>query len=357
MYNKEYFFRHALKQTLNQFAASFVFAFLLSSNVLLAQYSAYSPSFSNPVSGSIMAGGVAFEDKLSALFSNPSLLLYQSRHLVAGGLSSTYGTDSTSPILPSGAGFYVANQPTYGWGISLQKKYEKAFPQEARVNAYSSNLFFTYSPFQNLFLSTGIGPSNSFRNKSQSSYSWSYFFAASYVYDTWIFGLSYNYTGKFQYENYRSADKLTEVFPEHINIGLHKLLSPIHSVYFEVNRYLWERTSFGLNQFEEKAVFDRGLGAEFQTSLGYRYKYLDETYPMVFRGGMEVGGSYNNTGKNLRHVGLGLGVSFLFVDTNYTKDTLTIDLSISDYSMLKTKGKDPETVFLFALRYEFGEIN
>jgi hypothetical protein len=331
------------------------YLFLLLPHFLYAQYSSYGSGFSNPVSGSILAHGVAFEDKLSALFSNPSLLLYQSRHFLAGSLSSTYGMDSTSPVLPSVAGFYVANRANYGWGIALKKKYERAFPQEARVNTYSSNLFFTYAPLNHLFLSTGIGPSNSFRNRSQSSYSWSYFVAASYVYETWIFGLSYNYTGKFQYENYRSADKLTEVFPEHINAGLHKLISPTHSLYLEVNRYIWERTSFGLNRLEEKAVFDRGLGAEFQTSLGYRYKCLDETYPMTFRGGLEVGGSYSNTGRNLRHLGLGLGVSFLFLDTNYTKDTLTIDLSISDYSMFKAKGKDPETIFLFALRYEFGE--
>lgn len=320
---------------------------------LCSQYAPYTPIAANPISSGFASFGVALKDSTAAVFQNPSLLVLHQQDYLSGGAGFTSQGSDSSAVFPNFA-YYNAWQQSWGWGIRLRKDFSRSFSRQNLMATHSAKAFFVYS-LGDLGFSIDLGPSIVFRYGTQSSYSGQISLAASYTWKSWIFAFSYMHPGKYRFEGYRGSDILTEVLPQRLLVG-----TSYHKddglLYLEAARHFWEKTSFGLNGIEERADFERGLGAELSFSGGYEHCF-STWLPLRLRGGLEWGGAYDADGRNLRSLGVGLGASFLFPKDAKDPDRLGIDFALKDYSVFAKKGgREPETQFSFALNYHFGKI-
>lgn len=321
------------------------------SQIVSAQYAPYSLQPVEPVAASMAASGIALSNKNSALYANPSLLLHHNQNMITGGVGFSGQGGSTSAVFPYFA-FYDAVDKEWGWGLRLQKDFSQNFPGNYSMGQYAAGLFVAHS-YQNFAISASVGPATIFRYQSQSSYSWKFSAEMSYRLDSLLLAIGYRYPGKYRFEGYRGSDELTEVLPETLLIGLSYQFSSTSLFYGEVKRIFWERISFGLNGLEERADFERGIGAELSFSSGLQHTFASEI-PLTMRGGLEMGGAYNQNGENQRSLALAIGLS-LPLSQPKDPEPVQINFSILDYSLFSRKGgRQPETNFYLSILYQFG---
>ena len=333
--------------------AYFIFVLYLPCTFLSAQYASYTPRASNPIASGFASFGVALKDSTAAVFQNPSLLVLHQQDYISGGLGFASQGGDSSPVFPNFA-YYNAWENSWGWGIRLRKDFTRNFPRQSFMGAYSAQVFWAYARGK-WGISLDLGPSLVFRYGTQSSYSGQVNLASSYLWKSWIFAFSYMHPGKYRFEGYRGSDILTEVLPQRLLLGASYQIEN-GLFYVEGARHFWEKTSFGLNGSEERADFERGLGAEMAISSGYEHCF-STWLPLRLRGGMEIGGAYDSEGRNLRSLGIGLGASIVFPKEETDRDELSLDIALKDYSVFARKGgREPETQFSFALNYHFGMI-
>ncbi len=155
-------------------------------------------------------------------------------------------------------------------------------------------------------------------------------------------GFGFNSPGKFTYKAYRGSDPLEERLPESIELGISYQWESI-LWYMEGTRILYERSKFQLSDIDEKAKFDRGLGADTKVSSGIEIKNPDWNNWKI-RFGLNTGGKYDAEGKNKRAMGIGLGITY-FLDSEQKGSYLSA--GILNYSVFSQKGgRDPETFLL-----------
>lgn len=317
----------------------------LFSFAIFSQYSSFDVVPSTAEKAGIAGEGIGLSDRSFSLYSNTALLAGQ-ESTVSGGIILATKEKSISPLLPSHFGFYKKLQINSGWGIKSNTKYASLFSGNTKLFTYQFHLFYSYK-WENLFFSFGIGPSLGYRGNEYSPLGVTGIFTFGYKLENFTIGFGLLSPGKFSYKAYRGSDPLEERLPETIELGVSYKWESI-LWYLEGIRILYERSRFYLSDLDEKAKFDRGLGADTKISSGLEIKF-SELSNWKFRLGVNTGGKYDAEGRNKRSMGLGLGMTY-FVDAE-AKGTY-LSLGILNYSIFSQKGgRDPETYLLLSGGY------
>ncbi|MCC5816239.1 MAG: hypothetical protein JJT78_15920 [Leptospira sp.] len=314
----------------------------------------YQNGFQNPVSIGMGALGVGLSHPVSGMYNNPGYLNQQGISLVDLGINSSIYGGNYSPINPGGFGGYYkfsdSKWAIYGVYSSMYSKY---LPDRENVNLNTAHLGLSYQFQENLVLSMGVGPSLVHRFRSLSK--WSFSGKANLLYtlgDVSIGGMV-EIPGRFSREDYRGGEELLETAPERVSFGMEYRIFPNMGVYAEARKIFWERSEFLLNGIDETPDWERGIGAEWSFSGSFYWRNIGDS-KWEIRSGLEYGGAYDSSGKNLRSVGLagGFGYNWKWDEESEKEKNLSIQFGLLDYSITSTKNnRSPETIYSFSLSY------
>jgi hypothetical protein len=324
---------------------------ILTTSLSAEKFGPYDLSYTHATPAGMASLGVGLNDPGSNLYSNPSLLASNQKYILDGGLTLSGNQGKYSPVKPLSTGFYVPVDNKNGWGATGKQTFYQNFPggNDAMSN-YTFSFFWTYKFSEKWNGSVGIGPSVVFRGGYQSSYSLSPTASLSYKNEKHLLGLTVQSPGKFRLEGYRGVDNLKERLPEYAAIG-YSFLFQQTTIYSEVRKVFWERSSFDLNGQNSRPSLDRGLGAEVKVSLGAQHSVKDS--PFQFRTGFELGGFYDSKGVNRRALGLAAGISWKAF-TSEEDESLSLHLAIVNYSIFsKSGGRQPESILYLSTSYLF----
>ncbi|MDX1957380.1 MAG: hypothetical protein SFU98_02350 [Leptospiraceae bacterium] len=307
--------------------------------------------YSSPEAASLASEGVGIKEKQISLAANPSYLAYSKTPVVIGSLYMHGSGNGNGAVRPSNLGFYIPIQNRFGIGARFRSVYGSEFPYSERNTSYQTQILGTYALSDSFSFFAGIGPSFTYRAREQSSWSWSIASGFQYTYQKFSVGFSFQRPGEFSYKRYRGVDPLKEKLPDSYSLGLSYTLNQNFMFYSELRRILWERSWFSINDNVNRPDFERGIGAEWKGSAGAVLTLENETSLWKFRTGIEMGGKYDENGKNNRSTGLGLGLTY--IPGNETEHgSISYSFSMLDYSLLAKKGgRFPETLFYFGISY------
>jgi hypothetical protein len=309
-------------------------------------FSPYSLNTFPSSSAGLMSLGVGLGNSNSSLYSNPANLVKENRSLLDAGLNLHSWQNTYSALLPASGGFFVQQEKSWGYGINFKQNFSRQFPDSEKMISYNSSLFFAFQLNENFSISLGIGPSVVFRNNFQSSYSWSPFFSFAYTNGKHRIGGLLQSSGKFRYDIYRGSDFLIERLPEYFAFGYSYSLKKDLQIYYEIRKIFWESSQFVLNERDNKPYTERGLGAEIQNSLGFQKKM--DSIPLLFQTGIELGGVYDQNGRNKRSLGIGFGISYFLQDAE-KNDSYAFSFSIQRQGVFSKSGdRSPENLFNFS---------
>lgn len=344
----------------NRYRKGFIFIFfqaiffilnILPLSGLYPQYASYDTVPSHAIGAGLASTGVGFRDGTLNLNSNPSLLAGSTSTIMdAGGLLSYQGS-RPGTVKPSGIGIYVPLNTVSGWGLCGRLEYHSIYPAERRFSFFSGHLFYSRVFSEKFFLSIGIGPGFGIREREQSNLGVSPFLAWGMEWGKFLLGGKIvSPGGVYRYKLYRGGDELEERLPPIFSSGMTYRFTENLAIYGEMKRVLYEKSVFDLNGENSKPNFDRGVGAELKGSIGISFSLKEESI-FNLRSGLEMGGKYDERGKNLRGTGIGFGLGYI---PNPNGKGFELNISILDYSALSPKNGYPsETLFFMNLGYRY----
>ncbi|MCB1140941.1 MAG: hypothetical protein H7A24_06685 [Leptospiraceae bacterium] len=316
---------------------------------LFPQYSSFDSISPHPSAAGLASEGAGISEPGLNLTSNTSYLAGEKDTILEfGGLLSIQGQVS-SPIHPGGIGFYLPLDEKSGWGFRGRSIYRSSFPGSTKSLNYQSQVFYSRKWGNSFTWSLGIGPGFGIRGFERSALKPTGTLNLGYQIGDFRFGLTSQHPGgRYEYKLYRNGDLLREINPPSLAFGVAYSLFPKLQIYMETKRIFYESSSFNLNEYENRPVFDRGIGAEWKTSAGVHLG-VQEDSTWSIKAGVQMGGKYDSTGKNKR--GTGLGYALSYSPHPYGKE-FTFNIGVLDYSILSTKkGMDPESFLYMSLGY------
>jgi hypothetical protein len=324
---------------------------------LFAQYASTDLLYPSAESAALGSEGVGLTDKTISLAANPAFLANSKSMVAIGNVYLPASGQAYGAVRPAATGLYYPITDKFGMGLRVRTIYGSEFYYEQRNSSIQSHLFGSYAITEKLSMFAGVGPSLTYRNGEQSSWSYSFNAGLGYVSGKWSIGLTAQRPGVFNYKRYRGSDVLEEKLPDSFSLGAgFKALENL-TFYSEVRRVLWEKSWFSLNDLPAKPNTERGIGAELKLSGGAIYTIKNEASVWKIRAGLEMGGKYSDAGQNQRSTGLGVGLTYR-PGWNDETGNFTYTFSLLDYSVLaKRGGRYPETILYFGIGFSIPEAD
>jgi hypothetical protein len=327
----------------------FAISLFFLNSALFAQYASFDVVPVHTISSGLASEGLAIQDPLLNLSSNPSFLAGSLEPVLDFGITVPFQGNQSAALKPSHFGGYYPLDSISGIGLRGRNLYHSSFPHESRSNYFQTQIFYSRLFNQMFYSSIGVGPGVGWRGGEQSNLTLSPFISLGFKWKQFLFGFSAQSPGGvYRYNNYRSGDELKERLPPSLGIGLSYKLSTNLEVTSELRRVFYERSAFTLNGEDAKPKFDRGLGADLKLSVGLSLAIRDDSVWKI-RTGLELAGKYDETGKNRRGTGLGFGFGY---SPNPNEKGFQFNFSVLDYSLFSPKNGYPsETLFFTSLGY------
>ncbi len=337
------FFTYWLKNTMIAVSS------LILNSALYAQYASFDVVPVHTIGAGIASEGLAIQDPLLNLSSNPAFLAGTLEPVLDFGVAVPFQGNQSAAVKPSHFGGYYPLDSVSGIGLRGRNLYHSNFPYESRSNYFQTQIFYSRRIKEIFYSSVGLGPGVGWRGGEQSNLSLSPFISLGFKGNRFMGGFSAQSPGGvYRYNNYRSGDELKERLPPSMGIGLSYKLTTNLEILSELKRVIYERSSFTLNGEDAKPKFDRGLGADLKLSVGMSLAIREDSVWKI-RTGLEIAGKYDETGKNRRGTGLGFGFGY---SPNPNEKGFQFNFSILDYSLFSPKNGYPsETLFFTSLGY------
>ena len=316
---------------------------------IYSQYSSFDLLPTHTIGAGMAVEGVGIRDTVLNLSSNPAFLAGKNEKVIdGGGVVPFQGTQSSS-LRPSHFGGYYPLNEVSGIGVRGRTVFQSSFPTDSRFTYLQTHIFYSRVFYESIYISIGLGPGVGLRGQEQSNLSVSPYLSLGYVIGKITMGFSVQSPGgNYNYKLYRNGDYLKERLPPTVILGISYNVSQNLQFYSELKRVLYEKSSFTLNDEENKPKFDRGFGAELKAAFGMSLAIREESVWKI-RTGIELGGKYDETGKNRRGTGLGFGLGY---SPNPDEKGFQFNFSVLDYSLLSNKNGYPsETLFFAGLGY------
>lgn len=327
----------------------FTYLFLMLNSMLYAQYSSFDVVPVHTIGAGLASEGLAIQDPLLNLSSNPSFLAGTLEPVLDFGIVVPFQGNQSAAVKPSHFGGYYPLDSISGIGLRGRNLYHSSFPYESRTNYFQTQIFYSRKFKEIFYTSVGLGPGVGWRGGEQSNLSLSPFISLGFKGNRFMAGISAQSPGGvYRYNNYRSGDELKERLPPSLGIGLSYKLTSNLEILSELKRVLYERSAFTLNGEDAKPKFDRGLGADLKLSIGLSLAVREDSVWKI-RTGLELAGKYDETGKNRRGTGLGFGFGY---SPNPNEKGFQFNFSVLDYSLFSPRSGYPsETLFFTSLGY------
>ncbi|WCL47974.1 hypothetical protein [Leptospira sp. GIMC2001] len=312
----------------------------------------YSINYGNPISMGMASLGVGSPHSSGSIYTNPGFLQMNEISVLDLGGQMAYQNGTSSSVQPGGAGTFYNVSEFWGFYASYSHMYSQYFTNEKQQHFTKGHIGLAFKLSDNWAMSFGLGPGAMQRKESFSTWSYSGNLSLAYLNDNWSFGISVDYPGKYRMEDYRENENLKETLPARTAVGVGYKLDSDILLHAEIRKIFWDRSERILNNEKVTPDWERGIGAEWGGSISLqKNKFLIQN--LDIRSGIEMGGLYDRTGKNLRSLGIGVGSSYSWRwENSETSDVVSMHLGITDYNITSQKGGRPgETIFAFSLSY------
>lgn len=213
---------------------------------LLAQVSGYESAYPSAYLLGLSSSGVVSSHSLGSIYGNTAFLSNQSKHILDGGVSSSYANPKFSPLYLSGAAYYSYSD-SLGFGFRGKPVFLRSFPSDERFSNYAFQGFLNWKWNENLSFGLQLGPGVSGRIGGYSSYSWNASASAAFQYGDFRFGVILESPGTYRFDKYLKTEKLKERLPERLLVGFGYKINDWLDLQVEGNRTFFERSHISMN--------------------------------------------------------------------------------------------------------------